>query len=674
MKCNLSSRTREGLEKCSACVSNQIDCLVEGPGMIHNARKQDHRSSQARIPSLVSDQSKAMSPVPNRSPSSLPGHAPLLTPRERTALWDLMHQKAARGVPLIAPLLEERAAQLEGQVSSSPANESPELVLGKSSSSSPQERSIDTPAIQGNLKSIFPSTLIDMGLSTVRFLDKTFLSDDEWLGENIPQRTTNEITLRWSNIYDAWVSQMTGSFKPWLKCNLDEALFVAALEAFFHYPGLCSPVVQEDAFWEDYNAHRCSPAILFALACRGLAFMRLPKKVELQQCLARKFRQAFLEARNTSASFDSIRLDDLEALALMVDFEYEPDSSEFYPELVDRYLRHDFLVQMTLQCFKNDGLNRSGSIALKCATERQTLLFWHVFSVDAFRCLDKKTISEIPDCDPRLTEKPQGFLDAIISLAVIARSIVSKICSDTAKAKGTDAVEIDKALRQLHLWGDNIAPLVVDGQIGKGFSDATLLAFLKSDCFMQIESCIFEYGIVSNIRGLEEVVKARVQSECLKSVELCVSKAEDINRPLYARSVRRSLVDISPSILRNTCAEMCTWICFQAQELLPGDLLQSLHLDLYLKTSTEARCGVPDNKRRTWELNEWYKMRDGLPEMRKYAQMAKPLRQTVEAASSHSDTAHILERLDVTIEAVDRIVDFIDELVAGPGSSSRYDR
>ncbi|KAJ6088739.1 hypothetical protein N7486_010000 [Penicillium sp. IBT 16267x] len=512
-----------------------------------------------------------------------------------------------------------------------------------------------------------------MELSNMQFLDKTFLGDGGLLEENTSQSTTNEIALDLENLHHAYGPNMTLGFKPWLECNLDEALFVAALEAYFHYAGLCPPVILEDAFWEDYNAGRCSPANLFALACRGLPFMRLPNKFETQQCLARKFKEAFLEARNISASLDSIRLDDLEALALMVDFEYEPDSLKFYPGLVDRYLGHEFLVQMTLQCFKNDGLTRGGSTTLSRAAERQKLLFWHVFGVDAFRCLDKKTISVIPDCDFRLNEKVEGFFDAVLSLAVIARNIARDMCNDTAKIDGIKLAEIRKAFEQLQTWGDRIAPLVVDGQIGKDLVNATILIFLKSDCYLQIESCISDYGILSEFPTEKELAKAHVQSQCLNLVKLHVVRAEDINQPLYARSIRRPLVDLSPSILRNMCAGMCTWISLQAKDSLPSDLLQSLQLDLYLKTSAEARYGFNNHKRRTWDRDERCKMSESSPEMRKYVHMAKGLRRTVEAASSHSDTAQILERLDALIGAVDRIVEFIDELGAEPGSSSRYD-
>jgi len=82
-------------------------------------------------------------------------------------------------------------------------------------------------------------------------------------------------------------------------------------------------VILEDAFWQDYHAGRCSQALICAIACSGLPFTAATNQWDLQQHVARRFREAFLQARSTASDDGMIRLDDLEALALMIGFEYD---------------------------------------------------------------------------------------------------------------------------------------------------------------------------------------------------------------------------------------------------------------------------------------------------------------------------------------------------------------
>jgi hypothetical protein len=84
------------------------------------------------------------------------------------------------------------------------------------------------------------------------------------------------------------------------------------------------------------------------------------------------------------------------------------------------------------------------------------------------------------------------------------------------------------------------------------------------------------------------------------------------------------LIDLAPKVLRNICAGMCYWSCLRGI-----DLVNSGSLPRLLRSSHE-NDGDDGVKRQI--LN--------------YVEMARLLRDTAATATSHQDTAQILERID----------------------------
>lgn len=528
-----------------------------------------------------------------------------------------------------------------------------------------QERTASTCTTDQNPETPIAAPTVDLCPEGMLFLDQIFMGDIAPPMESGLRPTVTGTHDSTSDLLQAEPSSQSHfetipNMEPWINCDMDGAIFVESLQAYFDYAALCLPIMLEDAFWEDYNAGRCSSTLLYALACHGSPFLDLEGKFEIQQRLARKFRENFLETQSSAPSPGLIRLDDLEALALMVDFTYDAHSSMSNPRLNTLFLEHNSLVLMTLQFSKHNDLDTGGSVLLARARERQKLLFWHVFGLDAFHCLDKKTISLIPDSDVGLTEKflqheAGGYLDAILALAVIARKILKTLCHAQAKRQGIYPSHVLAAYDQLNHWRQNSCPVHLqrpeevrskvdlpehDQNASTASTKHTrlhraMLWLLEDNCYMQIENCIDEYGIVRSEDYLkQESIKLRVESECLQASNDVLKVSKWIRMPMDAVT-KRSFIEISP-IVRNICAGICFWICLRGEKLLPREASKPHEWDASDRRSVREHFEVEDRQRRAGIC----------------ADMAESLRATVVMASRHKDTYQILQRLDSRIASL----------------------
>jgi hypothetical protein len=438
----------------------------------------------------------------------------------------------------------------------------------------------------------------------------------------------------------------------WMGDSADSAVYTAALHSYFDFAAPYLPILLADAFWQDYHASRCSELILYAVACGGMPFTEAPNKWDLQQRLACKFRETFLIARS-NASDETIRLDDLEALALMVNFEYEDAGSlPLLSNLGRLFLTHESLVLMTMhyRILDCDTTDSTSSAKLARASERRVLLYWHIYGLDAFHCLDRKQISRIPNNDVGSNEslsphEARDYFDAILALAVLARQITHTLCSPLAKRQGVEPNDVHELYEQLYHWRNNICPQYLrrykDSAGGLAPNDLeepnssgtkkhtqlyrAVLWALELNCVLQIECCVSDYGIQDS-RSLDaETTAIRVEyaSVCALNdmVDICrwIKRHETLNRV----HERHSLIDLAPSVLRNICAGMCFWSCQRGIELCnrgPPSLLRSTH----------ENNGDDRFKRH----------------VQTYVETAQLLRDTAATATSHRDTAQILERLD----------------------------
>ncbi|KAJ5176366.1 uncharacterized protein N7482_002243 [Penicillium canariense] len=445
---------------------------------------------------------------------------------------------------------------------------------------------------------------------------------------------------------------MLDSFS-WMDDSTESAICTAALHSYFDFAAPYLPILLADAFWRDHHASRCSESLLYAVACRGMPFTEAPNKWDLQQRLACKFRETFLIARSNASDDEFIRLDDLEALALMVNFEYEDAGS--LPLLLNLgrlFLTHESLVLMTMhyRILDHDTTASTTSAILARASERRVLLYWHIYGLDAFHCLDRKQISRISNNDVGSKESlsqldTKDYFDAILALAVIARQITQSLCSPLAKRQGVEPNDVHDSYEQLNHWRNKICP-----QYLRRYKDSAgrlapidlkepnssrtkkntqlyraVLWALELNCLLEIESCVSDYGIQDN-RSLEaEITARRVEYASLRAlndmVDICrwIKRHETHNQD----HERHSLIDLAPSVLRNICAGMCFWSCQRGIEL--------------------CNRGSPTLLRSTHENNG----DDGFKRhVQTYVETAQLLRDTAATATSHQDTAQILERID----------------------------
>ena len=91
-----------------------------------------------------------------------------------------------------------------------------------------------------------------------------------------------------------------------------------------------------------------------------------------------------MTARSTASNDGTIRLDDLEALALMVNFDYgNANSPALHSNLGALFLKHESLVLMVLQSRIEDCISTADDsiVSLARARERRVLLYWHVYGL-----------------------------------------------------------------------------------------------------------------------------------------------------------------------------------------------------------------------------------------------------------------------------------------------------
>jgi Fungal specific transcription factor domain len=518
---------------------------------------------------------------------------------------------------------------------------------------------------------LFADDAFGLSLNNILFLDQVFMGDSgpaEWnssqqiTNQQGPSSTTGDGQSGTQEQHEQinTFSVETLDQSSWPGGSADSTTFTAALYSYFNFAAPYLPIILEDAFWQDYHAGRCSQALVYAIACRGVPFTAAINQWDLQQCLACKFREAFLEARSTASDDGMIRLDDLEALALMIDFEYEDAGSPpLHSSLGRLFLKHESLVLMTLQsriCDRSS-TNSDSSAMLARAGERRVLLYWHVYGLDAFHCLDRKQISYIPDDDAGSTESlPQheakGYFDAILALAIIARKTIQNLCSAAVKRRGVEPNDVHILYELLYYWRNNSCPEHLrrhEDSAGKlvnmdpGGSNASALKkhtqlhravlwALEINCLLQIECCVSQYGIHDS-RSLEaEATAIRVEYESVRALKdmIAICRWMKQHEIRDQDEKRHSLIDLAPSALRNICAGMCFWSCQRGIEFCRRAPPILLHFSS-TRDRTSRRCAGIDNKKR--HINT-------------YIETAQLLRDAVATATSHHDTAHVLERLD----------------------------
>jgi hypothetical protein len=452
--------------------------------------------------------------------------------------------------------------------------------------------------------------------------------------------------------------------EPWVACNLDEEAFNAALHAYFKFAAVHLPVIMEDAFWQDYRAGRCSLALVYAVACRGIPSTATPNSWDKQQLLALKFREKFLGAQQISTGKTAMCLDDLEALALMVYWKYdETQSSPLDSQLGSLFLTHESLVLATLQSQMQDrnAENPGSSFLLARSEERRNLLFWHVYGLDAFHSLDQKLISRIPDGDnsdisrklPR--HNAESYLDAILNLAIIAREMLQALVTVNTKRNGVKPRDVMNIFERLNHWQKHecpihlrrrrddegkLASLVVDGSRKINFLQplhCSILWFLEANCYMQVEACVSHYGVQNEAPFEAEMTALRVEFEALRAVQDGMEISQWIKQYSatmdgHATANGHSLIDLAPSIARDICAGLCFWICERGKTVLRhgSPSITNIH---------------PKNRQREAESEKDQRKKD----VDDYMKTAKKLRSAVATATSHRDTKFVLERLDKQI-------------------------
>ncbi|KAK9236478.1 hypothetical protein V1525DRAFT_406956 [Lipomyces kononenkoae] len=652
IKCDRASRATQGFVSCSQCALRQVPCHLDDSDDIRIQRRKRTRTPGQALGSK--SQPSQRHQVVRREYQTTPGANPVDDKSDTSYNTPCGSQP----VDLLSP-------------------PPPFSTDFESSFTTPAEEINSSISLQDETTNLlFLDSTLWLSADSVSYLDQIFMRDCELpLEDNrlpLVVDQTQSTSTAGGNADDlskttvegvSQVDHRMNGAQPWLSINLDSDTFEVVLHAYFDFAALCLPILLEDAFWEDYRTGRCSFALLFAIACRAIPFTTFVNKWEVQQQLAYQFREAFFETQNSATNQGSIRLDDLEALALMVNFEYEnTQNSSAQAHLGNLFLTHDSLVLMTLRSRIQSYSSQvsSSTTAFARASERRTLLFWHVYGLDAFHSLDHKTISRIQDDDVDLTDilpqhEARSYLDAMLALSVIARKSVQTLCSASARRQGAKVDDIQSLYDQLDHWRSNSCPPHLQRQRAKGSNrvfmsgekkadkhallHAAVLWLLELNCYMQIEDCVTQYGIQDRFTIEGEMITYRVGYETLRAV------SEIVDISVWAKQVKiqgiklgqKSLADLAPQMVRNICAGACFWICLRGKATFSGEVLNVIQF------------GTTPNGEDTRKTT-----------MENYVRAAKLLREAVGTAISHKDTEQVLENIDKPIALLEEGIHTLD--------------
>jgi hypothetical protein len=517
----------------------------------------------------------------------------------------------------------------------------------------------------------------DLSAESILLLDQAFMGDfnsGEWNVEMLDSGLQLNLppdgepgTQTCDESVKAPPSQFLIQKDLWTSCGIDESTFTVSLQAFFSFASLALPILFVDAFRKDCEIGKCSDALVYAVACRGMPFVDMENRFEVQQRLAQQFKVSFLERQQTSSCGSVLRLDDIEALALMVGFHYEEThGSSTSLRFESLFLSHDSLVLATLQCRQQGGSHEQLDSQPTLAKERLALLFWHVYGLDVFHNLDYKSMSRIPDSytdtgDTLPRSDTVGYLDAILGLAVVGRRILQLLCSSSARRHGVPLENIKDLYRHIKSWRQTSCPVHLQRHLNESGQAITaehslskqqpeqhvqlqraVLWLLEINCYMQIESCVDEYGIHHAGTALEQdLATVLVRQETLRAVDEAtrIVKWINLNNCSNASDAKCSLADLSPNIVRDICAGLSRWTCASGQ-------------NLFRRGTTSDRpyrvISARDSKSQIESLSE-----EAVSRAHGYLEISREFRNVVASAVLHRDTKEMVRRLDEFITTVD---------------------
>lgn len=553
MKCDRAVRAAGGIDTCSACEVRDVACRVDDSSDIRLRRRKINAQKDGQP--VRAQQRSSSSSIVLPSPSTAAASVPAVAADANTRLYTLPEQG---------------------------------------------------------------ETLFDLNAESTFFLDQIFMgnlasdwTNDTYSGLMMDTPAPSTATSR----PEAGASGIHHYQDLWHDCTLPFDVFILAIRGYFDYGALALPITFEDAFWHDVQASTASAAFVCALAYRGMPFTQHEEKWEFQKRLAAKFKNLFLQKQQDDPT--NTPLDDIEALALMVDCPYGQDAVSGLERL---FLSKTSLVLMTLQIGPPTGPGR-----LSRASERHSLLFWHVYGLDAFACLDSKTASRIPEAEtlPRIKDTGSGYLDAVLSLALVARAILQTLCESARH--GVRYADIDSLYKQLESWKDSSCPPHLRHWHDDGGEDGNqhlqvqraVLHLLRINCYMQIESWTDEHGIGMTTMA-DQMTGPRIEYESLRALSEGAEIADWLNG---CRVGEFALIDLAPNILRDINVGLGFWTC--------------LH-------------GIQQRTKSTYCIHD-HSSKDSLGV---HLETATLFRSVVARAVSHRDTSNVLARVDEQIASL----------------------
>jgi len=511
--------------------------------------------------------------------------------------------------------------------------------------------------------------LFDLNMTSVAFLDEVFavgLPESERQDLSMHRATSNEspfqdpsgqldVSSQSSRVESSFTRSDKGLRNEPYSCHVDGHTLEAAICAYFKYQAPVLPLLSGEAFWNDYRRGVSSDSLVLALACRGFPFLELSDKWHLQQLVAGEFRRAILQTHENSSVAAPSRVDELEAFALMVDFRYDESAPNLLESRLSQlFLSFDSLVLSTLHLEHDHPRDRTEQplTDLTLVQDRRIMLFWHVYGLDAFHCLDKLKISRIRDAIAGPEVKPgetstQGYLDAILQLASIARKIVE--CLDDYRIRRTvlDRERLVGLYELLRSWRSASKPPHLawplgftspqdnnkncDGEYTRLHS--FVLAILELNCYMQIErhSVSSEEPRNQLTDLVQDALQLRIKLESLEAIQrtFCNHDWQTLLAEIEQGSIHPSLIDRYPCLLRDVCAGVYVWLSSKSD-------VKSRHSVVAEHTSLEGsgNRGVAETyTKHPANLNDVHELLRGL-------------KIAIASARSHHDTASLLSSLN----------------------------
>ena len=580
VRCDREDRFAQGGYSCSDCASRNIECTINA-------------SSLPNIPDTPNTQAQGQIGVKRVKVDSIPKHAHVQVIKPDDFYYSLRRTQVSSATPAnTAPSAQPLSdGHGHGHGHGHAHASRPTSTSNNPHSSDESTSPYFPPSLDKLDERILQQDQTGPGSNHATPFDPPSLSSaaSASASETTPAQTHTQPRLNCLNRYSKTTSDLVQSAPrhPGLfhVPGLDKTTLDTAVNAYFEFVSICTPILVPEHFWARYKAYFAmyaatnsrnpvnpdieplSELLILAVAARGMSYTKISHKFELQQRIISQFRSMCHDGQRVlQDGYDS-----LEALIILSDASVGPDyRNGFALESPDPFriepLSHDGQIQLALKL----GLNRATIVGDPNSPElvRQRTILLFLWANDCFKRGGPGTRRHLRDGEVDIPPLPvrmgEGFLgewfNSIITLSNIARDVANTCFNPHSSRVGVSPTALVAFYSKLRSWySAHVNQVSWSGAMERNKPTLVRKAFLRMmwlslhmmiECYASLFGLETNRGSGSNESELREATQ-QVRAETSRVFCNVVDLARDC--------ARLEVLDYNMLILRNVPAGCANW-------------------------------------------------------------------------------------------------------------------